>query len=331
MIVAAPAGQALAGTPAAKYIGADAYSNPTWFQADKRGSGYFIGPLQSEKFFYNNKPLPSSDAATTYQYNVPGCGAKSGNTYTYPTNALCIIVWNTAASTDGSDLHNFLESTLNDPHRILMAFCNEPEIHQGSEGCVCDPSVTRRQVACDGPAAFIDQFEVESNYIRNFETENHATNVQVAEISWADYYTSGTNGCSVNPTSNPKNFIVPHQYVDAYLVDIYEGGNGHPISQPEKLDQDPAWDNWVTCTTAPGVLRGIAEFAINCGNEQKSLDGGAYEEAVAKSFTEDDTYLKSFPNLLVWNVWDYGECALDNLPQDEPDSVAAWQNIAAGN
>ena len=39
----------------------------------------------------------------------------------------------------------------------------------------------------------------------------------------------------------------------------------------------------------------------------------------------------NFPNLLVWNVWDYGGCALDNRQTDEPDTVAAWQNIAAGN
>jgi hypothetical protein len=53
---------------------------------------------------------------------------------------------------------------------------------------------------------------------------------------------------------------------------------------------------------------------------------------VAKSISEDDTYLKAtFPNLEVWNLWDYGGCTLDNLPGDEPDSVAAWQSVEAGN
>jgi hypothetical protein len=338
VIAGVPAGQALAGTqaakypvaaPAAEYIGADAYHNPTWPEADTPSSTYYIGPLDSEKFFYNGKPLPSSDAATTYQYNVPGCDSNI-----YPTKMLCIIVWNTAASTTGADLEKFLESTLTNPRQILMAFCNEPEYaqHHGPDGCVCDlPGSTEK--ACDSSAAFISQFEIESNYIRAFESEHHATNVKVAEISGGEYYASGTNGCSVNPTSNPNNFIVPHQYVDDYLVDIYEGGHGDPISQPKELGQDAGWKNWVTCTKVTGVARGIAEFGINCGYEAVS-QGHGYEKAVAQSFTEDDTYLKdNFPNLVVWNVWDYGGCALNNPPSgvDEPDSVAAWQKIAAGN
>lgn len=322
VILGGQPGQALAGTPAAKYIGVDAYSLPSWDQVNNPNSQYYVGPANSEKFFYNGEALPDSDTVNTSN-GIPGCGAtKSDGGYVYPPSTLCIITWNTASSIDGSDLQKFLSSTVNDPHQIVMAFCNEPEIHHGSDGCVCYP-IMSPQRPCGDSAVFISQFEVESNYITTFEQKHNATNVHVAEVSWADYYTNGA--CS--------DFIVPPLYVDHYLVDVYEGRNGNPISQPENLGQDQAWNNWVGCTKGSGVSRGIAEFAINCGNEQKSLNGGAYEEAVAASFTEDDTYLKNnFPNLYVWNLWDTSpNCSLDNQPGDEPDSVTAWQNIAAGD
>jgi hypothetical protein len=211
----ATAGQALASSPAADYIGADVYSNPSSAQATSSSSEYYLGDVRSEKFFYNHNDtysaLPSSDTATTYEYNIPGCGANQPDgSYVYPTNLQCIIVWNYADSTDGSDLYDFLESTLTDPHQIVMAFCNEPEIHQGSGGCMCDPSGTVED--CGGSSAFVSQFEVEASYIENFEAENDASNVHVAEDSWADYYNGSPPDCS---------FIVPSQYVNYYFVDVY--------------------------------------------------------------------------------------------------------------
>lgn len=331
VIAAGFPGQAMAGAPVAKYIGADAYSNPTWSQAGKPGSHNYLGSLEAEKFFYNNKALPGSDAAKTYQFGVPGCGAATGGSYVYKKSALCIVIWNMATSRTGADLHRFLLSSLKDPHEIIMAFCNEPEFsgHHGPEGCKCD--LTGKVKPCGGPTSFIKQFEIEAKYIRSFERQHRASNVKVAEISWGAYYTAGRNGCSVNPTSNPGNFIVPRQYVDYYLVDIYEGGRKHPITRPEPLNQNMAWNNWVACTVASGIPRGIAEFAINCGHEQQSLHGGAYEKAVAESLRKDDSYLKHrFGSLEVWNLWDFGGCALNNQQGDEPDSVTAWQRIEAG-
>lgn len=204
-----------------------------------------------------------------------------------------------------------------------MAFCNEPEIHHGMNGCVCDP-VMGSQGPCSSSAAIISQFEVESSYIRTFEQQNNASNVQVAEISWAGYYSDGTHGCSVNPTSDPDNFLVPGTYVGHYLVDIYEGGNGNPIQQPEELDVDQAWDNWVTCTRGGGASLGIAEFAINCGNEQQ------YQQAVAESYGEDAGYLEqNFPNLYVWNLWDSSpNCSVNS--NDEPNVTEEWHLIAEG-
>jgi hypothetical protein len=311
------AGPALAATPVAKYVGADTYQSPTWAQANTPGSQYYIGPLQSEKFFYNydasNNALPSSDTANTYEYNVPGCGATNPDgSYVYPISMLCIVVWDYAASTNGSDLQSFLESTLNDPHQIVMSFCNEAEGNVSNGKCMCDPAGTVEP--CDTSTAFINQFEIESSKVATFEQNHSKSNVQVAEISTASWYRKNS-GC---------NFIVPSNYVDHYLVDVYEG-NGTPISSPETLNQDQGWNNWVTCTTGTGTSRGIAEFAINCGNE--AVD----EQAVAQSYTDDDTYLKNnFPSLYVWNLWDTAPgCDIENV--DEPDSVAAWQAIAAGN
>jgi len=311
--------QAQAQAPAATYIGVDAYSSPTWAQVGESGSEYYAGSPQSEKFFYKDG-LPDSDADTTSN-GVDGCGATQGtdDSYVYPPSALCIITYNAVTSASDTNLQDFLESTLTDPHQIILVFCNEPDNGTNDNGCICDLGT---KTSCSTPGNFITEFETESDEVTDFEQANNASNVRFAEDSWAGHYESGTGGC---------NFIVPSQYVSYYLADVYEG-RGDPITTPESLGQDTGWTNWISCTSGNDVRHGIAEFAINCGNEQKSLDNGKYEEAVAQSFSEDDTYLKAnFPGLVVWNLWDSGGCALDNLPGDEPDSLAAWQNIESGN
>jgi hypothetical protein len=311
--------QTLAQGPAAKYIGVDAYSTPTWAQVGSFGSQYYAGIPQSEKFFYKDG-LPTSDTDTTSN-GVDGCGAQNPDgSYVYPTSTLCVITYNAVTSTSDANLQSFLSSTASDPHQIILIFCNEPENGSNDNGCMCDFGT---ETNCSTPSNFITEFETESNEVKNFESQLPTPNVQFAEDSWGAHYQSGTGGC---------NFIAPPQYVKYYLVDIYEGRNGNPITQAESLGDDQGWKNWVSCTSAPGVDRGIAEFAINCGNEQKSLDNGQYEEAVAQSFSEDDTYLQTnFPHLVVWNLWDSGGCALDNQPGDEPDSIDAWQSIEFGN
>lgn len=308
--------QALTQTPAARYIGADAYSSPTWALADTPGQDYYLGNLQSEKLFYKDG-LPSSDADTTSN-GVAGCGAQNPDgSYVYPASVLCVITYNAVTSTSDANLQSFLDSTVGDPHQIILAFCNEPENGSNDNGCMCDFGT---EMSCSTPGSFITEFETESDEVMAFEAQRGVQNVQFAEDSWGGHYESGTGGC---------NFLVPSQYVKYYLVDIYEGRNDNPISQPEELNQDPGWNNWINCTNGRGVDRGIAEFAINCGNEQKSLDGGLYEEAVAQSLSEDDAYLKANFHLEVWNIWDSGGCAINH--QDEPDSVNAWRNIEAGN
>lgn len=304
---------ALASAPAAKYIGADAYSNPTWAQAGTPSSQYYLGSLQSDKLFYKDG-LPNSDANQTSN-GVPGCGAKNGTTYVYPASVLCVIVYNAVTSGNDANLTAFLQSTLNDPHHMILAFCNEPENGNNDNGCMC---FLGTETNCGTPGNFLNQFETESSEVKAFELQHGASNVQFAQVSWASHYTSGTGGC---------NFIVPSQYVNFYLVDIYQGRNGIPITRPQSLGQDTAWTNWVSCTSAAGVARGIAEFAINCGEEH------TYEQAVATSYSEDDSYLKAnFPNLKVWNLWDSGGCAINNDPvTGEPHAVRAWQSIEAGN
>jgi hypothetical protein len=292
----------------AKYIGAEVYTNPTWAQADTPSSKYYIGSLQSQKFFYNNKPLPGNDAATTVEYHVPGCGARNGRRYVYPTSMLCIIVWNTAASPTGADLHAFLDSTLSDPHHILMAFCNEPEIHQGPKGCECD--TTGKTKACRGASAFLAQFKIESDYIRRFESQHHASNVQVAEDSWTGAYSHAPANCG---------YIVPAHEVSYYLADVYEP----TLKHAQNLSRDPGWNGWVSCTRASGVTLGIGEYGIDCGSEHIN------DVAVAGTYEADDVYLlHHFPKLEVWSLWDFGGCAINE--RDEPHATASWRLIESG-
>jgi hypothetical protein len=314
--------QALKQTPAAKYIGVDAYSAPAWAQVGESGSKYYAGSPKSEKFFYQ-KGLPDSDADATSNH-VPGCGAKKPHGgYVYPASTLCIIAYNAVTSTSDTNLRDFLKSTVGDRHQIMLVFCNEPENGNQDNGCMCDFG---QEELCKNPGKFITEFETESDEVAKFEQAKNKSNVKFAEDSWKGHYESGTGGCK---------FIVPSQYVSYYLVDVYEGRStktSKPITKPESLGQDPGWKNWISCTSGNGVPHGIAEFAINCGNEKKSLDKRKYEEAVAASFGDDDTYLKAnFPDLEVWNLWDSGGCALDNKTKDEPDSIAAWRRIESGN
>jgi hypothetical protein len=198
---ASPGRTPTSGAPP-KYVGVDAEATPTWTTVDTPSSNYYLGQLRSEKFFYNYKAIknettiPASDTATTYEYNVPGCGAKRPDgTYVYPSGTLCIIVWNYGASTDGSDLKGFLESTLKDKvHQYLMTFCNETEIHQTSTGCKCDHSGKIQLCMNSAPAYFINQFEAYSAYITKFENQHTPKNqnVHVAEIS-ASYHYQGSN------------------------------------------------------------------------------------------------------------------------------------------
>lgn len=321
LIAAGSSGRALASSgPAAQYIGADAYTTPTWAQADTPGSQYYLGHLQSQKFFYSKEALPSSDAALTSNGHLPGCGAQNPDgSYVYPTSTLCIITWDTATSTDGSDLRAFLESTKNDPHHIIMVFCNEAENFEGLNGCVCDLNPNIAPMPCDGAPNFVAQAEVDDTYIQDFETDNNVSNVQTGEISYANDYTNGPN-CQ---------FIVPYPNVDVYLVDVYQGQDGNLITTPEPLNKVQGWNNWLTCTTGiPHTLRGISEFAINCDNEHADY------MAVAQSYLDDASYLEGLGGLYVWNLWDSGSCAIDTNSMDgkhyAPQAVQAWQEIEAG-
>jgi hypothetical protein len=308
---------AQSAAPVAKYTGADAYSSPTWTQADtnKTNNPYYLGPLKSEKFFYNYDAskkefaIPGNDAATTYQFGILGCGAKKpGSTtqYLYPAGTLCIVVWNYAASTDGSDLQNFLESTLTDQqHQYLMVFCNETEIHQTMTGCMCDPSGTIEPCMNSAPDDFITQFEVYSKYITHFEQMAGVSNVHMAEISAASSYSKTGFGC---------NFLVPTQYVSSYLIDVYEKD-----STGVNLSNNTGWSRWVNCTSLLGdITRGIAEYGIDCGHEASS------GKTTKATFEADEKYLRPF-DLLVWNLWDFGGCTISTT--HESGAVKAWRAI----
>lgn len=309
-------GKALGQTPAAKYIGSDAYRSPTWFEADSPSSQHnYLGNLQSEKFFYAD--LPGNDAAKTAN-KVPGCGAKNAKgSYLYPATVLCIIVYNDIAESD-LNLSEFLKSTTTDPHEIVLAFCNEPENGSHINGCMC-----ATEEPCGTLPAFKSEFEAQSAAVTKFEAKVPHRNVWFAEDSWDGHYQKSAD-CS---------YILPASYVSYYLVDVYQGRNGNPTESPVPLSGDQAWNNWLTCTRSRGRPVGIAEFAINCGHEQNTRKH-PYETAVYESFQADDQYFKGpflkrgFPELEVWNLWDSGGCAINS--RAEPGSVGTWRAIEAG-
>jgi hypothetical protein len=286
---------ALAGTRAANLIGAYA---DDWPSANST-----IGPLQTQKFFYKDG-LPPNAADPTSNNQKPGCEATDPTTgqLVYPVNVTCIITYGAVNSPDNLD--SFLRS-LNPNRHVIMAFCNEPEIHMGTDGCMCDLPLWNSPAPCAGAGNFILQFDEQSGAVQDFENNHPTYDIQFAEDSYAgSNYSSSPPDCS---------FIVSPSTVSFYLVDVYE-----PKSTGQNLGQNAAWNGWVSCThNNAGVTRGIAEYGINCSGDQKEI---------APTFAADQTYLEQhFPSLEVWELWYAGGCLFTNQ-----DAITEWKLIEAG-
>jgi len=285
---------ALASTRAANLIGAYA---DDWPSANST-----IGPLDTNKFFYKDG-LPASATDPTSNNNKPGCEATdpaTGN-LVYPLNVTCIITY--GAVNSPNNLDSFLAS-INPNRHVILAFCNEPEIHMGPSGCVCDLPLWTSPAPCSTAGNFILQFDEQSQAVQSFLNNHPAYHIQFAEDSWAGYY---------SPTQPDCSFIVPPSSVNYYFVDVYEQNN-----TGQDLGQDTAWNNWVGCTdNNAGVTRGIAEYGINCGGDKSTL---------YKTFNADQTYLENhFQNLELWALWYAGGCLFTNQK-----AITAWQLIEDG-
>jgi len=284
---------AQAGTRAAKLIGA--YSD-NWPLAEST-----IGPLHTNKFFYEELPASYADSATNGQ---PGCGAKnsSGGWIYPPSQVTCIIVYDTATT----NLKAFIQSIPSN-RNVIIGYCNEPEGTHDVQG-ECGYGATN----------FVSTFENQSTLIQQYDGD--ATNIKIAEVSEAWEYAAGTD--HDNGGASPDcPYIVPSQYLNFYLIDVYEPG----LTAARNLGGDLQWNTWVGCTSGMGVPRGIAEYGILCGNANSPI--------VTKTLADDDAYLKAnFPNLEVWEYWYTNQagggtgCAFTN-----PATIAEWQAIEAGN
>jgi hypothetical protein len=280
---------AQAQTPVAAYTGAYAKNAPTWPVADQK-----IGPLQSDKYFYDT--LPTSYDDPTWG-GAPGCG-----TSTYPSNILCIITYDIPTT----NLASFIKSMNGTHHEIILVFVNEPE------GPGKFPS----------GQAYVKEFEGQSNLIREYVKEylSSATRpeIQIAEDSTYYQYDPGTKHDNGGSVSSPGGcpYIVPTQYLNYYLIDIYRH-----MSSAASLGQNVEWNTWAACTkNGNGVDRGIAEYGVNCGNNNSSV--------LTDTLIDDNTYLKeNFPGLEVWNLWYYGGCVFGN----KYGAITEWKTIEAGN
>lgn len=299
-------GSAQAGTPAAKLIGA--YSD-NWPLANST-----IGPLQTNKFFYQSLPASYADTASNGQ---PGCGAKdsSGNWIYPPSQITCIIVYDTA----DTNLQQFIQS-IPAARNVIIGYCNEPEgTHNHPNECG------------SGAGIFKTTFEDQSAKIHQYD--GGASNIKIAEVSEAYQYDPGTDHDNGGQASTGCPFIVPSQSdtdLNFYLIDIYEPN----LTSDQNLGSDAQWTTWVGCTTGQGLSRGIAEYAILCGNSNatETTPSGSVS-IVAKTLADDDTYLKAnFPNLALWEYWYTNQagngsgCAFTNH-----QAINEWQAIEAGS
>jgi hypothetical protein len=250
-----------------------------------------IGPLQTQRVFYPG-PLPRAYTGSYCEQleRVNGDGLT------------CIVSYKDADLAT-NNVVSYVRSIPADVNAWLV-FHHEPEDDTFPGG---------------GGREFVMDFERNVAAIRSAAgcTDCHIKVAMAAnayQYHSAGRYSLGT-GCS---------FIPPAQYVDAYFVDVYEP---KPTGAP--LERGPAsieWDDWLHCVTAADEAAsghrkplGIAEYGL----------GTAAPDAIrARTIRADDTYLRSFRHLALWEYWDVGpEWAVTGHPL----AAAAWRSVAGGH
>lgn len=282
-------------------------------------TNHLLGPLESDKFFYNGStPLPSrwADPANNC-YEIERALPRAA----WPE---CVIAYKARESE--AQLQSFLAGMPAD-QQVVMVWWQEPE-NDTFSGC---PGAA----GGNGPN-FVCYFEQQSNEIRQAAAADGVTpQVLVAMDAEAYAYLPLVGAERNKPLEREKgraarngtncSFIPPGSYVDVYLADQYA------YDATSDLDAGPReraynWQDWLACVLPQNKPIGVAEYGVNPGDSNPS--------GTASAIAANASYLAALPNtaheeVAMWALWDSapGNWAIDN----EPEAVSAWRMAVTQN
>jgi hypothetical protein len=233
----------------------------------------------------------------------------------------CVITFKDFANST-NNLATYVSDIPAGKNVILIPF-QEPE----------DPNNAWSYDGLTGGAAYVAEAENEVGVIRGAETSSNIANIFVAEDSEDYEYASGTTHDDAGNCS----YIIPGSYVDMYLDDHYEysaTGDSLPNDTPDS-DANVEWNGWLSCVSGQGRPIGLAEYGLNCGQE----DGdGAMPNALTTSegMDADNSYLEGQPDGLPVVLWEYwwdtngdssGNCQFtEGGSPDGTKAVSQWES-----
>ena len=289
---------------------------------DWLGTNSVLGPLQSDKFFYNaSKSLPATWADPANNcYEIEQALPSAS----WPE---CVIAYKQQESE--AQIQSLLAG-LPPNQQVIMVWWQEPENDTFSD---CPGA------ASDSGSNFVCYFEQQSSAIQHAAAADGVT-PQVLVGMDADTYgydpisdtergeslESDNGKASQNGTS--CSFIPPSSYVDVYLGDHYA------YNATSNLDAGPGeradnWQDWLACVLPQNKPIGIAEYGVNPNDSNPS--------GTASAIAADASYLATLPTstheeMALWELWNSAPGVGHNWAiDDEPDAVSAWQAAETQN
>jgi hypothetical protein len=298
------------------------YTAADWLHTDK-----LLGPLQSDKFFYN----ASTSLPSTWANPANNC-YKIEQALPSASWPECVIAYKVRQSE--AQIQSFLAGLPAD-QQVMMVWWQEPE-NDTFSGCpgaasgngpnfVCyfqqQSAEIRRAAAADGvtPQVLV-AMDAETYAYHPLSDTEHNKSLKRARGKAA------RNGTSCL-------FIPPSSYVDVYLGDHYA------YNVTSDLDAGPGaqtddWRDWLACVLPQNKPIGVAEYGVNPNDSNPT--------GTASAITAAASYLAALPTttheeMAMWELWDSAPGVGNNWAIDhEPGAVSAWrsaetQNGAASN
>ncbi|MGH3156207.1 MAG: carbohydrate binding domain-containing protein, partial [Streptosporangiaceae bacterium] len=283
-------------------------------------TSYNIGPLQSDKEFYDGSstslnPTGGWAQSSNICYEIEQSISNSAN---WPA---CVINYQTQYSEP--DFADFFQN-LPAAQMVVMVFHGEPEASSDfSSG-----------------SQYVSDFDTESLDVRDAAVTsagNAMPNVFVAADSTTFQYASSApnNAGDPNGPGNGCPYIPPTTSTDFYLADHYNQNvqsapdNTLPTAGSPGPGQD--WSNWLSCVQDINKPVGLAEYGLDCHNSV-----GPDQQVVTDEINADNDYLEAIPGAtqptIMWEYWysDNGGtpgCVFSNAY----GAVTAWQNAETQN
>jgi hypothetical protein len=318
--------------------------------ADWIATNNTIGPLQSDKEFFNPQNTPP-DGDLPSNFNQTNCYTIEQTLGMPASNwPVCILAYKGTSMTQ-TDMDNFLK-TVPAQQELYIVWHQEPEgdTFSGEPGCGSDT----------GAQAFVCEFQQQANLIHN--SAYYGPNIYVAMDSSGSHYgdvtddsspgdNTNSEGTAIGTTSCP--YIVPNNAnsgggADIYLLDFYQNSQVDGTNANTETIREDNWKNWLNCATVKNRPIGFGEYGLDqsTGGTTAPCDNKPNDAANTPSaMTADDSYLEQLPMssqadlqnhvpVVMWDYWydDYGGGApVCTVFDNTYGAIATWQDIETAN